>query len=758
MLGSYLSVFRGCDFPSALTDHIAADQDSIQYNSRAKINPAYYLNHTSIDPKHRHSFFPVDLMFERFLRDDPDALLELWSDVFECTSRKFLHTPYVGLHSLLLRYPKLNRENTVFHSIFTMLFVQISAQETTQGAILNLFSLFPPHRLIDTLLSTAYLESAPINCRIGLFNVVAHFGDFTSPFGACSSLAKVFKMLAPFNPMEDRVELKLLQDVGSVVVNLHWFSIPGHFDSPLIYHPSSLAGAQRGGVQTLSSHTGIRSLALPRFIQPNWNTIFAFLSPNSFPSDEVRILSEYFLSSLAGHNILMFITERLFSVNPAIVSATFESFHRFVSVASDAIRIELVKRDANRDETPLYLRTEPFVIQTIEQASQSFLSLVNFVKEGKYLNSKDTRQASAFLESITPHYGSSFSTDQILFELVPTIDGSCSGFTESIVPLLTSSNEELSKSALLLLNEIVFDVTQSSRFDFLETGFFGILPTAFYEQTRHILDTSSLYLMNILYGFMFWSRPDVAGRICQLSHISMDTFQHTFIDKLFRPIGPFLDFICRNRRQITDSANSRVVSLLFDCLHFFQTAIATVNLLRSVMEGVRAWQKDTPAVRKRGHQIVAKLCEEGLSDEIDMLFQSYDVVFSDLRLPSSPAIVPSRCYQPSSPAVITVPTENELRETSTQPIVPPSDTTTPPSPRYSFAMCWNVVFSIPRIPLCTNTNVPPLVLIFLSADPLKIELLRMTDSHNTISYSLYTTSLFGEFALSFRITIPRHVH
>ncbi|KAK2940268.1 hypothetical protein BLNAU_19476 [Blattamonas nauphoetae] len=37
-----------------------------------------------------------------------------------------------------------------------------------------------------------------------------------------------------------------------------------------------------------------------------------------------------------------------------------------------------------------------------------------------------------------------FDVKQILFELLPTHDGSCTAFTESLIPLLTSSNEELS--------------------------------------------------------------------------------------------------------------------------------------------------------------------------------------------------------------------------------------------------------------------------------------------------------------------------
>ncbi|KAK2957345.1 hypothetical protein BLNAU_7723 [Blattamonas nauphoetae] len=58
------------------------------------------------------------------------------------------------------------------------------------------------------------------------------------------------------------------------------------------------------------------------------------------------------------------------------------------------------------------------------------MSLVDYVKKGFSLNDKGTQQACA---------------------LVPKPDGSCSGFTESIVPLITSSNEALANSSLWVL-------------------------------------------------------------------------------------------------------------------------------------------------------------------------------------------------------------------------------------------------------------------------------------------------------------------
>ncbi|KAK2945942.1 hypothetical protein BLNAU_19159 [Blattamonas nauphoetae] len=61
----------------------------------------------------------------------------------------------------------------------------------------------------------------------------------------------------------EQVKLDLLNLVGDLIVSLHWFNIPAHFDSPLLCHLPSLTGAQRGVLQTLSSHSGIPSLVAP---------------------------------------------------------------------------------------------------------------------------------------------------------------------------------------------------------------------------------------------------------------------------------------------------------------------------------------------------------------------------------------------------------------------------------------------------------------------------------------------------------------
>ncbi|KAK2950187.1 hypothetical protein BLNAU_14873 [Blattamonas nauphoetae] len=348
-LGSVLSVFRGCDFPSPLTEPIAANSDPIRLQLSRTMNPAFFLCHTSIAPNHRHSFFPMDLVFERFLRDYPDAFFQKYADPILCTSRKFLNTPYVGLHSLLLRSPVLNLDKPGPLPLLTMLFVETDPG-TSRLDIIDLFAVFPPPRLVDIVFSSPKVVQPTFELWLCLLVFARDFATFAAPFGACSSLAKLFKLLAPFdlNPKQD--VLDTLWVVGEIVVSLHWLNFPAHFDSPLLCHLPSLNCAQRGILQTLSSHSGIPSLVMP--LAPltsddQLERIFSDIPTNHQQMGQCSLLLRYVATEdvmdLDGTVFVKILVLFLLSPIPALVSAAFEFFLRYVSVSSDSVRMDLVK-------------------------------------------------------------------------------------------------------------------------------------------------------------------------------------------------------------------------------------------------------------------------------------------------------------------------------------------------------------------------------------------------------------------------------
>ncbi|KAK2958421.1 hypothetical protein BLNAU_6691 [Blattamonas nauphoetae] len=318
-----------------------------------------------------------------------------------------------------------------------------------------------------------------------------------------------------------------------------------------------------------------------------------------------------------------------------------------ITTSSDRhVSIWPFSRDARDDLTPFFLRTDATKIKTIEQASQAFVSLVDFIKEGSDLDDKATRQACSLLERIRGPFRSLFTDEQILFELVPTHDDSCSGFTESIVLLLTSSNAALVTMTWTFLDRIVNYTYHVTRFAFLETGFFCLLPQTFFEQEIHLSAQPHANLMTLVKDLLLCSFHDNPERLCEEKQLSMDAFQHIFMGQFVHPVKPFLDFICNNRHRIIDSAcswdfgnlmwkiletspflepmtefvlSSSIPLSFTDTLHSIETDLLTSFLLRSVVSGFRQWHEEYPAVQKRSLQIVAKLREEGISDEVELL-------------------------------------------------------------------------------------------------------------------------------------------
>ncbi|KAK2963725.1 hypothetical protein BLNAU_1291 [Blattamonas nauphoetae] len=145
-------------------------------------------------------------------------------------------------------------------------------------------------------------------------------------------------------------------------------------------------------------------------------------------------------------------------------------------------------------------------IGSLEHIAQPFMSLVDYIREGNNLDNQATEDACSLMNQLIDLCRSSDTNDLILFELVPSPDGPCSGFTESLLPLLTSSNMRLVETTLMLLAFAIHSSSTETRFLIIETGLFQRLPNTFYERDMHLLDPSALHLMDriISQQMLFW--------------------------------------------------------------------------------------------------------------------------------------------------------------------------------------------------------------------------------------------------------------
>ncbi|KAK2953953.1 hypothetical protein BLNAU_11055 [Blattamonas nauphoetae] len=304
------------------------------------------------------------------------------------------------------------------------------------------------------------------------------------------------------------------------------------------------------------------------------------------------------------------------------------------------------------NEPPKFLSDKHHHIKSFKEASTYYQSLICFVKERNSLYLTDvTFYACRFLWYLSPASWYHFSPDDILYSLVPTSDGSCSGFAESIVILLTSSDKKLVKAALELLGGLLLKTSPVTSFDILATRLFNSLQYYYFEDDIHYSQTPYFSLMNVVTMVLKVAIPETTREICEKRSISIKSFQQTFIDKLLEPIEPFLDFFFPFRRVFEKekkvlifsnllaatvelsliqkhmaqlAMSYSLIALVFtDSLALFESHNVTVTLLQSVLHGVRRWLKQNPAVLKRGRRVVAKLREEGLTDEIELFLGAY---------------------------------------------------------------------------------------------------------------------------------------
>ncbi|KAK2947769.1 hypothetical protein BLNAU_11413 [Blattamonas nauphoetae] len=294
---------------------------------------------------------------------------------------------------------------------------------------------------------------------------------------------------------------------------------------------------------------------------------------------------------------------------------------------------------------PSFLLTKAEDVNTLDDLIPLFHSLVRDSEEGHKFNKPASKQLRALLRRIDPICRMYSAYDEYDFKTVGSTVSSFNPFIESIVSLLTCSNKDLVQSTISCLSECCVEIDISILFKFMDSGLLSLLPKEFYLPDVDLLTKPRKFLIDLVNWFLYCFHPDNILKIRFECEISLKTFQNIFIDKFFRPIEPFLDFICRNRRRIEKWTNpdgfanligalvvhspmlhqmtkivlsSSVPCVFSDCLAFFESNEMIKLLIRSVMNGFKAWREEDPVVLQRGLQMVTKLNDEGFSDEIEL--------------------------------------------------------------------------------------------------------------------------------------------
>ncbi|KAK2951281.1 hypothetical protein BLNAU_13768 [Blattamonas nauphoetae] len=204
--------------------------------------------------------------------------------------------------------------------------------------------------------------------------------------------------------------------------------------------------------------------------------------------------------------------------------------------------------------------------QFVREVSPAFLKLTGQVKSGYTFDTDAIRDIKCFLERLHPLKLRHLFAKLLIYRLVPTRENDSKGFAEHMLILLTAPNApELHKPALKLLRWTLWDCTVGHLEDFARSNFFLSFPLSFQEDPIQLQEEET-HMMDILYKF---TEP-----LTQLSPIRRDHLRlygkpapiDLFVEKVFTPLRPLFEFICRNRLNFYEYETSGDLSSFVDHL------------------------------------------------------------------------------------------------------------------------------------------------------------------------------------------------
>ncbi|KAK2957974.1 hypothetical protein BLNAU_7150 [Blattamonas nauphoetae] len=295
--------------------------------------------------------------------------------------------------------------------------------------------------------------------------------------------------------------------------------------------------------------------------------------------------------------------------------------------------------------TSLSKPLEPNFLSDINQASSVFLSFTEFISKGGVLDDAGTERMCQFLKRITVKSGSTFNSEQILHELVPTPDGSCEGFSQRMVPLLTCLNTKIVLSVLHFFVSTLVPNVPLRKYQFIETRFFTRLPQPFLENDVHLTSQHDSSFMTLVRRCLECASPTSVADLFFWKQVTPSIIRQTVFDSVVKPLRPFWTFVCQNWQRITDHQimddyphllgaliqispfheetaqfvlSSQICETSMSCLGYFELSNFGYILVNEIICGMENWNKEDQAVRQRGQTILVKMKEEGLTDLLEL--------------------------------------------------------------------------------------------------------------------------------------------
>ncbi|KAK2958845.1 hypothetical protein BLNAU_6094 [Blattamonas nauphoetae] len=307
------------------------------------------------------------------------------------------------------------------------------------------------------------------------------------------------------------------------------------------------------------------------------------------------------------------------------------------------IRSPLAVEDTKK--TIIRLANATHGINSVREASPLFVSLVDLVKNRVELNNDTTANMGKFFRQISPGSKRGFSSSQILLSLVPVEVGDCSGFTESILTLLTSRNDDILVMTMQFVGETVRCSDFYLRRDLINSGFFSSLSPSFQQSPFHFETDHTYSLLEIIHRCVLTIRDNVKALSRRLK-TNEDDIRQTMLEMMIAPLTPFWQSLHHYRHRMEEINltlstpwspcrllqigllhtptlhfvfSLRVGITITTCVSFMEVWKHRCQMLSELKAMMTTLKSDQSEIKQRRKAIICELREQGFADELEQL-------------------------------------------------------------------------------------------------------------------------------------------
>ncbi|KAK2941973.1 hypothetical protein BLNAU_23126 [Blattamonas nauphoetae] len=246
-----------------------------------------------------------------------------------------------------------------------------------------------------------------------------------------------------------------------------------------------------------------------------------------------------------------------------------------------------------------------------EEKAVLFCSLVSRVRNNSDVDDAFQDEAVALLDDLAPYPFDSQTADQIVTELVPSADGTLTGFVDSACILVSSPHSKIVVAALCFLAESFWSSSPHNRVRLIQNDFFSRILAIIQPQHLPLSGNEDVFhsLNRILSSSIDLARPSTLKALKLGDPSARQNHLEFIFQRVIQQHSPYLSFLCQNQQLVSTN------------LYPSWMDVVVVSLFRISPYHLPTleWKREGPEVIGSGKRMMEALVSDGLEDTLEQL-------------------------------------------------------------------------------------------------------------------------------------------